>query len=200
MRLTYERNAQGKKLCGIRKCDSCGKEEFLQKPRRWDICASCDMKQRYDAGKTVPPKQIKKVSYVNFCEYCGRAYAIVTTAALQRGKTRQLHCSIKCSREAAKTETCRACGKRITPNKHDLCPKCDTKRWQREEVREYLRKRYRDDLNYRLGVLIRGRVKTALRSQLNRPKNPGTLVPWNGDWAARSRSSRRISRPSSLTE
>jgi NMD protein affecting ribosome stability and mRNA decay len=58
----------------MRKCDSCGKEEFMRKPRRWDICPSCDMKQRYDAGKTVPPKQIKKVSYVSFCEHCGRAY------------------------------------------------------------------------------------------------------------------------------
>jgi hypothetical protein len=100
MRLTYEKNRQGTKLCGMRKCDSCGKEEFMRKPRRWDICVSRDMKQRYDAGKTVPPKQIKKVSDVNFCGHCGRAYEIMTTA-LQRGKSRQLHCSIKCSREAA---------------------------------------------------------------------------------------------------
>ena len=175
MRLTYERNRQGKKSCGMRKCDSCGKEEFMKKPRRWDICPSCDMKQRYDAGKTVPPKQIKKVSYVSFCEHCGRAYELRSTN-LQRGKSRQRCCSIQCSCEAAKTETCQDCGKPIKPNKHNLCPKCNTKRWHREEGREHIRNRYQNDLNYRLGILIRGRVKTALRSQLNRLKK--TQATW----------------------
>ena len=169
MRLTYEKNSKGRKLCGVRRCDSCGKEQHMRRPRRWDICASCDMKQRYEAGKTVPPKNIKKISYINYCENCGCAYE-VKSRQLQKGKRRQRFCSSKCMGEGFKTDICKSCGIPTKPGKYSLCEKCNVKRWHREEGRDRIKNRYDNDLNYKLGVLIRGRVKSSLHTQLSRRK------------------------------
>jgi hypothetical protein len=176
MRLTYEKNSKGEKSCGVRKCDTCGKEQFMKKPRRWDICASCDMKNRYDAGKTIPPKQIKKTSYINYCENCNRAYEVYSTV-LQKGKTRQRFCGAKCMVEGIKTEACKSCGIPTKPGKYSLCEKCNVKRWHREEGRAHIKYRYDNDLNYKLALVVRGRVKSSLRTQLNRrKKNTGSLA------------------------
>ena len=150
-------------LSGIRKCDICGVEEFKRKPRRWDICASCDMKQRYDSGKTVPPIQVKRKHFANTCDFCGKEFEVSTSSLLS-----QKYCNNYCYTQSMLTETCSDCGKAIKKGIHGLCEKCNTARWHREEGRDRIRDRYKNDVQYRLSILLRSRVKTVLKTQIRR--------------------------------
>lgn len=183
MRLSFE-TVSGKTSSGVRRCDRCGLEQQLRKPRRWDICAKCDMKNRYDSGRTVPPLQIKRSCYFNWCLHCRRAFQVKSRALQQGGPLEQKYCSSKCMGEAVRTAECKSCGKLIKPGKRMLCEKCNVKRWNKEEGRGWLRNKYKTDISFRLAVLIRGRVKSALRTQLRRKKlkskRIGTLERWLG--------------------
>ena len=78
MRLTVEKTHPDWGWCsGRRECDICGKEEFMGRPRRWDLCGSCEKKKRYkDHPEYIIPKNIKKVTYIRFCQTCKRYFEV----------------------------------------------------------------------------------------------------------------------------
>jgi len=91
-RSTHQINeTSGKKTAGVRCCDSCSKEEFLLKPRRWDICSGCEKKSGIAEGKRVTPKCVKRVCYFNYCQNCKKTFEIRT-----RYYENQKFCSSKC--------------------------------------------------------------------------------------------------------
>lgn len=148
MRLTKERDINGKLNCGLRRCDRCGVEQYLKKPRRWDICVCCLRKELYITGKKAPPKNVKKFTRVNVCQVCNKYYAI-STEYLRNQKC----CSAKCMGETRKGKPP---GNKVWDNVKDRT--------------KYFYEKYKNDPERWLKLLVRGRVKSALKTQANRKK------------------------------
>lgn len=149
MRLTTEKDPRsGQLTAGIKQCDACGVEQYLKRPRRWDICLCCERKQGYAEGRRVAPKQEKKQCYINYCDECHRVFEVAS-----RNLWKQKHCSSKC---AGKKNIGRAPANKIWEDK-------------KERTTYYYRKYYADP-NIRLAKLMRSRIKCVLRTQLNRKK------------------------------
>jgi hypothetical protein len=149
MRLTKERHPKtGKLISGVRKCDVCGKEEFIAKPKRWDICICCLRKELYASGKNLPPKPIKKQSYINYCVECNKVFEIKS-----RALRHQPHCSSKCAGVKMKG--------RPPANKV----------WDdRSERNKHYYNKYRKDDNFVARINIRTRIKSAIRTACDRKK------------------------------
>ena len=93
MRLTTEKCPRsGQLTAGIKQCDACGEQQYLKRPRRWDVCLCCERKQGYAEGRRVAPKQEKKQCYINYCVECHRVFEVKG-----RGLWKQPHCSSKCA-------------------------------------------------------------------------------------------------------
>lgn len=150
MRLTHEQNPNTRALltAGIKKCDQCGKEEFLLKPRRWDLCLCCERKNGYKEGRRKAPKIEKKQCYINYCETCKKVFEVKS-----RLLYKQKHCSSKC---AGQKLIGRPPANKIWEDKS-------------ERTKFYYRRNYAD-LEFKLGILVRNRLKTVLKTQLKRKK------------------------------
>jgi hypothetical protein len=149
MRLTKEAYPKtGKNVSGVRKCDSCNKEEFIAKPKRWDMCINCIRKELYKTGKNVAPKYVKKVSFVNFCLTCDKCFSI--KSEYYRNQT---FCSATCWGDTRKG---------ISPA---------NKIWDSLEDRsDYYYQKYKADPKRWLAILVRNRVKVVLKTQVNRKR------------------------------
>jgi hypothetical protein len=147
MRLTKEAHPKtGKNVSGVRKCDRCGKEEFVAKPRRWDICISCLRKELHKTGKNVAPKYFKKLTPVNFCKNCNKCFNI--GCEYYRN---QSFCSSKCSGVLRKN---------IPPA---------NKIWGNLEDRtKHYYEKYKADPVKWLARLVRNRAKAILKTQTKR--------------------------------
>lgn len=147
MRLTKEPHPKtGKNVSGVRKCDSCNKEEFIAKPKRWDICTSCIRKELYKTGKNVAPKNFKKVSFVNFCQTCDKCFNI--KSEYYRNQT---FCSATCWGDTRKG---------ISPA---------NKIWDSLEDRsDYYYQKYKADPKRWMDKVIRNRIKSAIKNALNK--------------------------------
>jgi hypothetical protein len=150
MRLTVEKNPRSKQeTAGIKKCDVCNKEEFLLQPRRWDVCLCCERKQGYKEGRRVAPKQEKKQCFINYCDSCSKVFEVKS-----RNLYKQKHCSSKCAGEKLKG--------RPPTNKiwHD----------KKERTKSYYQKYYHNDINKKIRMIYRNRLKKVLKTQLTRKK------------------------------
>lgn len=150
MRLTVEQNPNTRTLntAGIKQCDQCGKKEFLLKPRRWDICLCCERKNGYAQGRRNPHKQQKLQCYINYCDTCKKVFQVKS-----RYQWSQKHCSNKCAGEKLKGKS--------PANKIWEC--------KSERTKHYYRKYY-SDIETKTRILLRNRLKTVLKTQLNRKK------------------------------
>lgn len=156
MRLTIELNlTSNKKTAGIKKCDICGKEEFLKKPRRWDLCSSCEKKQGIKEGKRPrPPISQKKEVYTNICQHCGEVFEIKS-----RYYNNQKYCGIECYTGSmySNSRLCECKAPIKNNNKTGMCDKCRENKWHIDNINEinikantYQKERKSTDINFRL--------------------------------------------------
>lgn len=163
MRLTFEKNSIGRKTGGVRRCDLCSLEESLIKPRNWNICDSCNKKQAVKNGvRKPPPLQVKKQSYINFCQTCSKVFEIKSLAYRN-----QKYCSSSCYGQGVLTNKCYDCG---VACKGDRCSKCFCKNWHATKGSSWSKNRRDTDLSYKLSLTIRSRIKSCLKTQLKRKR------------------------------
>lgn len=155
MRLTKEAHPKtGKDISGVRKCDRCGKEEFVAKPRRWDICVCCLRKELHKTGKNVAPKYFKKLTPVNFCKNCNKCFDIKNEYYRN-----QSFCSSKCSGVLYK-------GKSPA-----------NKIWNNlEERTKHYYEKYKKDPKKWLARMVRNRAKQVLKTQINRKRTKNVNI------------------------
>lgn len=168
MRKTIELH-NNKKTAGIKICDSCGSEKFYKKPRRWDICSSCERKDGVKSGRRIVPKRYSTITFINFCEVCNKVYAIKSEYHRE-----QKYCSSKCYSTSmySKGIIC-SCGKPIKNNcKTSLCDKCREKEWVKnnkerhnDNANNYQKKRRAIDVNFKLCLNLRRRLWDALHGK-----------------------------------
>ena len=147
MRLTKEPHPKtGKNISGVRKCDSCNKEEFIAKPKRWDLCINCVRKKSHKEGRSVTPKNFKKVTPVNFCKNCDKCFDIKNEYLRN-----QAFCSATCWGDTRKG---------ISPV---------NKIWDNLEDRtKYYYEKYKKDPKKWMDKVIRNRIKSAIKNALNK--------------------------------
>lgn len=103
MRTTTEQHPKTlKKTAGIKKCDTCGKEEYRLKAERWDVCVCCARKQDFADGRRTPHRPVKRVCYINYCECCKKVFE-VRSKWFQNGHTNQpaKYCSVSCRNQGS---------------------------------------------------------------------------------------------------
>ena len=134
---------------GVRKCDICGKEEFLTQTTKWDNCRSCQLKIDCKTGKRTGPPSVRKLNYcrISYCEAC---QGIVRLKRARKVK----YCSAKCAASNRKGEPVR--GKKWTSDKFSS---------DKERKRAYDKHHYSKTKN-RVKRQIRLRLKSAIKRKL----------------------------------
>ena len=161
MRLTREHHHKHPRwTSGVRRCDVCGKEEFLNESENWNNCRSCQQALDCASGKKVVPSRKNNYCKINYCQCCNGVFEVKKS----RNPAARF-CSSKCGASERKGQPIK--GERWTDEQFET---------ERARKNAYLKYHY-SKTKHKVKRIIRNRLKLVLKRQLTqRPQQNLVLV------------------------